>query len=276
MTSGTATIGVYGIVHRASGRIYVGSSKNVVGRWRDHKKRLNGPTPHQSPLLQDLWSSDGADAFRFVVLEVCDVRQLFAREQSWMDIYGTSLLLNASHVAKAASVDPIVAAKIARALTGRRHSDERRANISKGKKGVVTEAICAYHERRSREMKGQPGRPLSAAAKDKIRASWILRRQTPVSAETRAKQSAAHKGRRSTLPVTFVCNGCGQTFSTFSKPSRPRKICSRDCFRAWMRSAHRDAWAEASQEQRRKMSAAIIASNQSRRGEIRSGRSERV
>lgn len=141
--------GVYAIVHRASGRAYVGSSGNVFKRWWHHANQLNHGT-HHSPALQELWLLDGPNAFTFVLLEQCPIKDLVIREQEWIDSFSDPL--NASLVAKCAASDPRVAAKmaatrrgkrrdpdigrkIAAALRGQPLSEERKRKISEARKG---------------------------------------------------------------------------------------------------------------------------------------------
>jgi group I intron endonuclease len=76
--------GIYSIRHIKSGRVYVGSSKDIAVRWRCHRSELrNGK--HPSVYLQRSWKRNGADAFTFEVLETCEVSALAEREQYWMD-----------------------------------------------------------------------------------------------------------------------------------------------------------------------------------------------
>ena len=78
--------GIYAIRHIASGRAYVGSSRNIYLRWLEHKSDLeqNG---HRCPYLQNAWNKYGSDAFAWEVLEISlpERSLLCAREQHWMD-----------------------------------------------------------------------------------------------------------------------------------------------------------------------------------------------
>jgi len=76
--------GVYGITHVASGRSYIGSSRDVIGRWACHQKQLSR-SKHHSAYLQNAWNKYGKDAFVFVLIERCRLPQLISREQFWID-----------------------------------------------------------------------------------------------------------------------------------------------------------------------------------------------
>lgn len=84
--------GVYEIVHRESGKRYIGSSINILSRWKEHIRNLNLKT-HHCRKLQEAWVEYGQDAFDFRIIERCDKTQLISREQANMDIgydYNTS------------------------------------------------------------------------------------------------------------------------------------------------------------------------------------------
>jgi len=76
--------GVYTITHTESGRVYVGSSKNIPHRWRGHIRALKSGT-HHSVHLQRAWSKYGAEAFAFAQILLCDACNLQDYEQRLID-----------------------------------------------------------------------------------------------------------------------------------------------------------------------------------------------
>jgi len=77
-------MGVYQITCAASGQVYVGQSRRIRGRWRDHVKELRAG--RGCPRLQKAWDLYGGDSFTFRILEeVPDPDQLAVREQHYMD-----------------------------------------------------------------------------------------------------------------------------------------------------------------------------------------------
>lgn len=79
------TAGIYGILHRDTGRIYVGSSVNVAGRIRRHRYDLERKR-HHSIKLQSAFDEYGPSHFDFLLIEeVYNLVDLVRREQSWMD-----------------------------------------------------------------------------------------------------------------------------------------------------------------------------------------------
>jgi hypothetical protein len=62
-----ANSGVYKITNTINGKCYIGSSKNIHIRMRDHKIALKSGS-HGVKCLQDDWDSHGAENFDFEVL----------------------------------------------------------------------------------------------------------------------------------------------------------------------------------------------------------------
>ena len=59
--------GVYSITNIVNGKMYIGSSKHVFQRYREHKKDLNNGT-HAGAELQNDWNKYGEDKFEFNLL----------------------------------------------------------------------------------------------------------------------------------------------------------------------------------------------------------------
>lgn len=187
--------GVYAIVHRESGRWYVGQSQNIRKRWNEHRRILQQGTHHNDP-LQAAWTKYGEDAFDFVVLILAPVHLLNDLEQAYLDDPETSYF----NVARCAEAP-------ARGMLGSKRSLETRAKISAALKGKPrSDEHC---RRISSSKKGKPlpsGRKCSNATRAKIGAANRGKRHT---AEARAKMSASHRGRKHT-PETRVKIGVAQ------------------------------------------------------------------
>jgi group I intron endonuclease len=62
------TSGVYLIRCKPTGKVYVGSSKNMEKRWTQHRVLLNR-NQHHSFKLQSAWNKYGENAFQFEIVE---------------------------------------------------------------------------------------------------------------------------------------------------------------------------------------------------------------
>ncbi len=81
--------GIYLIHNKITGDKYIGQSKNITRRLRDHKTKLkqnnhiykNGG----QSILQKAWNKYGEDAFEFKAIEFCNPCKLNEREQYWIN-----------------------------------------------------------------------------------------------------------------------------------------------------------------------------------------------
>jgi group I intron endonuclease len=106
---GNATI--YRIRHVLLGSSYVGSTIRQKARFTDHIRSLKADA-HPCTALQALWNQDGERAFAFEVLEECQERERYIREQWWID--NSNSELNTYRFATS-SHDPAIREKIAEA-----------------------------------------------------------------------------------------------------------------------------------------------------------------
>lgn len=81
------TSGVYCITCTATGDRYVGRSKRIEQRWKEHKRALRSGR-HDNQALSEAWEAHGESAFDFEVLEVCANRstdlELENVERKWV------------------------------------------------------------------------------------------------------------------------------------------------------------------------------------------------
>jgi len=76
--------GIYSITNTKNHKQYIGSAVYIVHRWGSHRYYLR-TNKHANKHLQAAWNKYGEDAFEFSVLELCEIPQLLAREQSYFD-----------------------------------------------------------------------------------------------------------------------------------------------------------------------------------------------
>jgi group I intron endonuclease len=72
--------GIYSFQNKLNGKVYVGQSKNILTRKKQHER---GDT-NNSRRFHNAMNKYGADGFVFTVLEYCDVELLDKRENYWI------------------------------------------------------------------------------------------------------------------------------------------------------------------------------------------------
>ncbi len=118
--------GIYKITNTITGNFYIGSSKNIDARWRDHKKRLRN-NKHENKYLQNSWNKYGEQAFVFSVLELCSLDTLLIQEQAYIDTFWDFKTLCFNISVKAGSgPGPTL---------GSKHSDETKEKQAQSLKG---------------------------------------------------------------------------------------------------------------------------------------------
>ncbi len=77
--------GIYTITNISTGRIYIGSSNDILARWKHHKIKLKSST-HDNTYLQNSWNKYGEDNFKFEILEEYIKELLLAMEHYWCTV----------------------------------------------------------------------------------------------------------------------------------------------------------------------------------------------
>ena len=90
--------GVYSIACAATGKVYIGSSRDIHGRRLSHLGQL-ARGKHPVPELQSDWNKYGLMYFFFSVLELCSREQQFEREQWNLDLTPEAIRYNLSPTA---------------------------------------------------------------------------------------------------------------------------------------------------------------------------------
>lgn len=81
MEDGTVSYsGIYKIVNKTNGKVYVGSSKNVKARKRSHYHYLRAGK-HPNKHLQSAWNHYGEENFSFEIALYCEIELLFLEEK---------------------------------------------------------------------------------------------------------------------------------------------------------------------------------------------------
>jgi len=78
--------GIYQILCKPTGKVYIGSAVWIARRKREHRNALLSGG-HHSKHLQKAWNKYGANAFEFLILEYCDNEKLIQLEQVYIDLF---------------------------------------------------------------------------------------------------------------------------------------------------------------------------------------------
>lgn len=179
--------GVYLIRNTTDGKVYVGSSIDIDKRWQSHVNQMKG-NRHQNAHLQSAWKKFGQEVFEFTVIELCPEGALIVREVVWLEYYDSlnpDKGYNLEYPDRRGHTEE-TKRKIAASHTGNpkcmghKHSEEFKKRISELHTGN----------------KWNNGRVPSEETKRKMSESHKgLLKGKVLSAEHRAKLSAAHKGK---------------------------------------------------------------------------------
>ena len=76
---------VYKITNTVTGDFYIGSSKNVKNRWKEHKKPSSWKKSQNSPMYQDM-KKYGKDKFELQILAEVEIEHLKEAEQQFIEL----------------------------------------------------------------------------------------------------------------------------------------------------------------------------------------------
>lgn len=223
--------GVYSILSKACGRLYVGSTVNFRNRWKQHKTDLRRKV-HRSSKLQDAWLLYGEDNFSFTILEVVpDRSMIYLREQFWLDFLDAADRgFNTLHL-----VDPTAkwaegrrAAMSAKRM-GHTVSEETREKLRQANLGKKTHTA----ESKAKLSAWNAGKKMSPDAIARTAAAWTGRKHSVASrvkmSETRKKMFADGtlksplKGRKLPPETIAKLTGLRRSKETRAKVSQARR-----------------------------------------------------
>lgn len=176
--------GIYRIRNKTNGKYYVGSSIDIEGRWREHKRDLDAGK-HHDIYLQRAWCKYGEEkfAFEFVEKVLGGRKACLAREQEYLDGgFEQGILYNLAPNARGG---------------GNKPSQETRAKMSKAHKGRE----ITWGDKISKAKMGHEVTKESRQAQSKSMKEWHRTHENPFKGrkhteEAKAKLRKAHKGKK--------------------------------------------------------------------------------
>lgn len=90
-------IGIYKIENLITHKMYIGQSRNIEERWKNHRKRIYSPENDNLPLYK-AFRKYGIDNFLFEIIEICSTKDLDQKEREYIQKFNT-LVPNGYNVA---------------------------------------------------------------------------------------------------------------------------------------------------------------------------------
>ncbi|MCM3387334.1 GIY-YIG nuclease family protein [Ureibacillus chungkukjangi] len=81
-------IGIYKILNKLNGKVYIGQSKRLSVRINSHKRALRN-NAHDNIHLQKAFNKYGEDSFEYIIIEECTDDILTDRELFWINYYNS-------------------------------------------------------------------------------------------------------------------------------------------------------------------------------------------
>lgn len=83
-------IGIYLIRNKVNNKVYIGQSKNVERRWKEHKSRLDNEHFECGSIFHKALKKYGVENFSFEIIEECDAEVLNEREIYWISVFNSN------------------------------------------------------------------------------------------------------------------------------------------------------------------------------------------
>lgn len=129
-------IGIYYIKCIVNKKVYIGSSENIEGRFKQHLAKLNNNKHHNS-YLQNSYNKYGEESFKLGVITICKPEELLKFEQFYID-KNKHLFNIVTKDVERPSIDEVTIDKITRRINEMYKSGEL-SKVNKGslKKGNI-------------------------------------------------------------------------------------------------------------------------------------------
>lgn len=170
---------IYKIIALRTGKIYIGSCVSPIKRKSLHFRHLL-LNKHHNIKLQRYVNKYGIDSIAFEIIEhSLSTADLVAREQSYIDTldpFFNICKIAGSVIGRKHSIE--TKNKISKSLTNKEYTEERKRNMSAGRKGVKPKPFTEDHKKNmSIAMKGRKKIPFTQERKDKLSNIWKKKRE---------------------------------------------------------------------------------------------------
>lgn len=85
-------MGIYKITNQVNGKVYIGQSTGIIGRWKNHLKIYNNSnySLYKRSLYEEM-REYGLENFNFSIIELCNKEELDTREEYWINFYESNI-----------------------------------------------------------------------------------------------------------------------------------------------------------------------------------------
>lgn len=188
--------GIYKIVNKINGKLYIGSSTDVYYRISRHRYALNHKQ-HDNQYLQNAWNKHGRNSFIFEILLFCSKEDLIQKEQQAIDFYQSTWKANGYNICSVAgnclgikrseeTKRKMRGNTNGKGGKGRKHTEETKKKISIAHTGRKSGGMLGKHFSEQTKAK------MSIAKIGKI-SCWKGKHHTE---ETIQKMKESHKGHK--------------------------------------------------------------------------------
>lgn len=190
------TYGIYGIVNKVNGFVYVGKTVNSFGdRWDCHKAQLRKGYNGNRPLQED-WNIYGESNFEFIIIDDCTGQSLDVVNQKEIDTIAYYKQINKAYNLHDGGDNSYFLGKHLSDETKKKIGEKNRINMT-GRHATqeTKDKMSATHKQRFKEMTDEERRLYG----EKIKQRYV---EQPMSQEARDKISKAQKNNKNGAKYT--------------------------------------------------------------------------
>ena len=182
-------IGIYKITNKLNGKVYIGQSRDIDARWRQHINAKDKFAIHNAI------KKYGEENFKFEVLLECPADMLNVWERDMIALYDcmSPYGYNLTEGGEGCKCSEETRLKLSNIRKGKHFSEETKHKISESMKGKKRQPFSAETKKKMSDVR--KGIQLSEETRLKMSEAKKGKKRQPFSAEHKRKISDSYKGR---------------------------------------------------------------------------------